>query len=753
MAFASPRRARLDPPFTEADWVKAGCARVEIAPCPGLGPPFDWADLLDEHGEIMSPDDFRLLKTWWGGEVYEGGTYLGLNAMRCYLYEASVDGTLDPTRQSRKYGNISAILQDCHEVGAQFLRQTDIADLTWGQNGGLVPYERADIDAVLEPGRIALTNLLTRAALQHQKVVLTFLTAGTGAYVKQTSGWADDASTGNWPTDPKAEIGAGLAWFPFDYALHQGQLDPVDHRYHPEHVRFEGDISAFLPDEEDWYFSSLDPRSPYKRAFIRVIAQRAARLLLSMEPSLLRQILAIELFNEVDHKNSFNGPTFPRASTKNATGWAELIVAAMKGFVDVFGVSAAGCPVRFWLPSLASHTDPFKFAANDGSERQVSLMKFHQTLLSEVGQGLSDEGIDTTLIVNQDYHFYHFDDPDRKTRDGIPISRLRDELQFLLSNRTAEWAHLTMSVCETGSSLASNPPGSRPPASPRVSSDYVYALDAVARYDTATLDRFQAREVWRRLAGAMAAGAAYTGWNSMIATPDGFFDRCGLREDSGDDRTALSVDAHKRLSWWAFRRVRELLLPTKPGSGYFGGGAVGEFYYPALTPLGIYDFAGEQVIPFTSKSDVMDYLVILHFTSGSQGPHTYVVFLDPTVGLNVAVDVQYGPSDFSSIWVTIYPSIPISTQNTHVGVLGGRGTPELLPGDLPQDAADWANPITYWVSPRESLTLTGDQDPYVLVSQVPLVFETPSGMPISRSSDQSERLRRLRRLGRRPDAP
>lgn len=751
----SSNAARLDPAFTEADWTAAGIPKVSIPSCPGLDPPFNWAEYLDEDGEVLKPADFQLLNKWLGGEVYTGGTYVGLNALRCYRYEATVAGTA--RSPSRKFGTLDAIVEDTLDIGAQFLRQTDIADLTWPEGGDFVPFDEADIVSVFSSAVTPIEALLTRLSVQDRKVVFTFLMAGTGSYVSGFMG-KDHA-----PTDPKATITAPV-WLTFDDRVHDDESpDPINGAQLFD-LSFGGDTDTFLPHTtavDAWVYATLDPRSPYKLGFVQLIAEQLATLLRDLfvkSPDLVRAILAIELFNEVDRKTRFDGTTL---TSDNALGWAMMTVAALKGFTHVLGATADVCPLRFWLPSFASHSPPFYF---DLSGSKISTMEFHRRFLQELETLLLEARIDPALIVNQDYHFYHF--KDAQVADAIPISRIRDEIEALTGNvqATTHLSHVSISVCETGSALGKQwLHWSRPS---RVASGYRYVAEAAeaTSYPPGTLaplaqviwdrnvdtvERFQAREVWRRLAGGIAAGAAYVGWNTLMATNGGEFDRCGLREDSGEDSTQQSYHARKRYSWWAYQQLRLLLFPINARFGIHGG-ALGEFLLPLTTPGDIYETSTETV-PAESDEAAEMYLVILHFVSGSKGAHTYVVFLDPTAreDATVFVDVStVGPSPRYSPIVWVYPSIPETIFGGVTGVTssnasGGLPVGIVSPGDLPRDGCTWADPW-FFDATGHSLKVDVNQDPYVLVSDLELSFAI-GGHPIPKAPPAA-RLRRLRRL-------
>lgn len=79
-----------------------------------------------------------------------------------------------------------------------------------------------------------------------------------------------------------------------------------------------------------------------------------------------------------------------------------------------------------------------------------------------------------------------------------------------------------------------------------------------------TPEEFQAREVVRRLGGALASGARLVGWHSWMAGDTAQFAGHGLREDTqAEDAPAFL--AEQRLSWFAFQRLASLLGHTESG--------------------------------------------------------------------------------------------------------------------------------------------------------------------------------------------
>ena len=74
-------------------------------------------------------------------------------------------------------------------------------------------------------------------------------------------------------------------------------------------------------------------------------------------------------------------------------------------------------------------------------------------------------------------------------------------------------------------------------------------------------DRLQAYEVWRRVAGALACGAAISGWRSWMSTdmedPRTHVEYYGM--GLRDDTTVEATKAWPRSSWFAYRRMVETL--------------------------------------------------------------------------------------------------------------------------------------------------------------------------------------------------
>lgn len=141
-------------------------------------------------------------------------------------------------------------------------------------------------------------------------------------------------------------------------------------------------------------------------------------------------------------------------------------------------------------------------------------------------------------------------------------------------------------------------------------------------------EEFQAYEVWRRLCGALAAGARAVGWDAWMGTDDlhtatdGRFEGYGkgLREDDlRNNRRA--VEAVPRDSWIAFQRFAEL----------FGAVTSGGFVHPTVP------------VDSDFTPGVADHLVILRFrlsvTSGSY-TYAYVILVDPNASVDDGWAVQ-----------------------------------------------------------------------------------------------------------------
>ena len=73
----------------------------------------------------------------------------------------------------------------------------------------------------------------------------------------------------------------------------------------------------------------------------------------------------------------------------------------------------------------------------------------------------------------------------------------------------------------------------------------------------------QARDLVRRIGGALASGAEVAGWHAWMDMQTGSFAGTGLRDDSGPDGTDPAVvdvaDSTQLWSWFVYRRLSEIL--------------------------------------------------------------------------------------------------------------------------------------------------------------------------------------------------
>jgi hypothetical protein len=127
------------------------------------------------------------------------------------------------------------------------------------------------------------------------------------------------------------------------------------------------------------------------------------------------------------------------------------------------------------------------------------------------------------------------------------------------------------------------------------------------------LATFQAFEVWRRVAGALASIARVASWHSWVAGKEGEYAGFGLRHD-GQDEGACASSSLPRPSWFAYQRLASLL----------GNVGVGRMLLPEVTDRG--DLV--RRLPTLGRAVVFEY----ELADPVGFRYAYLVFLDPSVG-------------------------------------------------------------------------------------------------------------------------
>jgi len=422
-----------------------------------------------------------------------------------------------------------------------------------------------DLGSYLGYNETLIAAVLDKAREAELKLVLTFLSKGGGGgdtgdsrpptvFDATNVEYAIDTPTLKTGID-RTDLFADLPWS----ADHTGQGSPAGEAY-----AFPVTASAMLTMEaREWYLSSLDPACPYKREYLGTIARAVAKLLVAAGDEagiadLSGVVEAVEVFNEVDSRDHwvFHGtPVADPATAGNKWGRAYLHAAK--------GLRAGGLPasVRITLPGLTSYhgsvramhwSDRLAFVGGliEGivDEANTSYRLWGASYPSEI---LAELG---SLVQGIDLHWYHHEDGDGPTHIGylvLEVGELRDTILSSLGSHSppvnlADFEDFPITVFESGWSLDGRPPADMVP----VGADPEALLSAA--------ESFQAHEVWRRLAGALAGGALIAGWHPWASRGNERFSRMGLRRD--DPRgVEVASDATQRPAWFAYAVLTEVL--------------------------------------------------------------------------------------------------------------------------------------------------------------------------------------------------
>lgn len=674
--------------------------------------PFDAATITKAGFELLSfprlpyvrhvPDPDRNLawdgvtwrpSEWWTryAKATTGGAVLGTNAPKLYQLE-EVGGD---TRLAN-VGSIESSLAGggggVNGLGVRFVRQPGPVDLFWDDSMS-VPVDAASIEA--EIGGVYnrssyLPTLLSWGASAGSPLVLTFLHLGLQV------GWASDPMSGsrdadgfvpeqiallNWDdghvgntlgADVLSALGAGLPTLDDAHPVTSSRPGPSFSRIATGPVAF---ADRYTNSTEVRYgLAALDTRSEYHLRYVQHIAYASASFLeaaIGGDDSLRAGLEGIELFNEVNAANVYvnsKGVTDPGRSGEL---WAHALVRAVLGFVTWYEEHPSSTLPALWWPSLASPRD---------AQDTDYLVAFHAALVARATQLLASHGVDpATVLVNQDVHFYRF-----RTDQGVrPIAELYRLLERLAQNFTdAGLSGITLSVCETGASADDGDaeyPG------------YASVLVEQKEY-------FQAREVIRRAAVAIAAGASRVGWNSHFGDVTNF-SGCGLRWDTTqtDGRTALTVaaQAHTRLSYWAWQYLGSQL-----------NGATGLLLWPDAG-------RGDELLALDTGS-IEEMVVVVELSVG--GEYLYVALVDSTFEGDADTTVEVGFTDPSlgTVMVSVLDPIPSARSYGPDGA-----TDDELPAS---DTAEWA---------EESITIEGSATWELALDMNPLILRSPTRLDVS----------------------
>lgn len=410
------------------------------------------------------------------------GPSLGLNAMKTNAQSkppppySSYDST---------YGTAAEQLDDAVLLGAKYVRQPGWPDLFWGQlgDGAKVPVTRSEITdringtflSTTTPKDVLLAGLLTACSTHGIGPIFTLLTLGGGESPYGGGTHADP--------DKRMQGAVELRW----HDDHLGNIDPAGNAFN-----YTGTGGLPESDWKDGNLNTFDPRNQYKLTYLGFIATDVAQLLVNAATiagvSLSSAVGGIEIFNEIDNRNWMrlsSGTGFDPID--QADLWARAYVVAVRAMRGVFSGYPQHADVRFRMPGISSYSKP-GVDPNDKESFQYRwyfVLAFLRTVAAELvgGETIGD------FIAGVDYHWYH-DASWQAVRGAEALITELSSLRALLDGAGLGGADLT--VFESGVSCDST----------------------VSYVPTGAIsERFQAEEVWRRLAAAQAGGADIAGWH------------------------------------------------------------------------------------------------------------------------------------------------------------------------------------------------------------------------------------------------
>lgn len=435
-------------------------------------------------------------------------------------------------------------------------------------------------------------------------------------------------------------------------------------------------------------------------------------------PRVVVDLLGLEVFNEVDkastvYMNGVGDLTSPE-NTLNAAArlWAMAAREFVRGLQSAFADEGSGITLPLWLPSLAMYSDQGSTVVVNSPPTFATVLYFQQRLCSWLVELFGNDAkefpdaprVDFSWFQNQDYHYYNY----RNNQAPGPIRRLLAETHALRqtfrdidhggTGVDALAGHrVTLSVCENGA-----------PA------DYGNIDPTIFKYlvvQPTSMEPFQARELWRRLATA-AITSRFVGWHTPMSYLEASagvtigFVYLGLRDDSGISDPAAGTyppnasSINERLSWWVYQLFASLLctVTTPPLAGqivarWAGAAPSSSDYYRTY-----------------SGSSIDDMGIVIHFMVAID-LHYYLIMIDPCADLGFSKTVtltvrRHHRADFNQI-----PSVPDPTAVAY-------GATPSNAWEFPRGSPNWAAPtllashVTSYTFPSP---LGADGDP-VLVS-------------------------------------
>lgn len=502
-----------------------------------------------------------------------------------------------------KFGTDADQANDCNILKATLLRYTGTRDLTWDNltGGAEVPVgEEAVIGKINTPNnRSKWTSFFNRIHESGLHVSLICL---------------------NW--EDRIDEPESYRNFPYDVERDEGVLEPIELSWHDDH-------GSNVTTDTLLETTLLDIRNEYEVTHLVYMAKGIAELLGAIQEDIefdLSSVLSsLEIFNWIDDRNVIyhldDSP--PKVAYRkgdaaaSATYWSIAYFRIATQLYNSLKTNSLDIPI--FIPGMSSYFESkwrnsleYKLEFLSTFTAGITLGNMVYSLLTGHYQELID------IAGGMDWSWYH--------RTKAKSTGLEDDGCYQLGpahigSLAGELALVRGTIDDVGLEEAEV----RVMSSGISATDLDEALPEWAKLvewqvpvdtDTDNRENFQAQEVWRRLFGALSAGAdavGWDGWMSYQTVGEKEYYGMGLRDDSHDPTSSPSLSV-QRPSWHAFRKL------TQQFDGPLSTFSSVRFINP---PNPTADF-----IPDSEE----DYLVIMEIGSGLLlvKQYLYLLIVDPT---------------------------------------------------------------------------------------------------------------------------
>lgn len=403
----------------------------------------------------------------------------------------------------------------------------------------------------------------------------------------------------------------------------------------------------------------LDIRVAYQREYLGYIAQGVGDLLLAvraaLQPLAIENIVAgLEVLSGIEDRNVvFGASTAHGQASESGKYWALAWWEATGGLRNVLLRDPEPLDLPFWLPGMTGYyEDKIGSTSTDSRNSLAWRLSFLEHFLAAAAR--------LTMLSPQ----------------GVALPELASAISYRWDHRTISIMHgrtTTLGPRHIGHLILDLRQIREVLARAGLRETAVHVLDtgvSVTDDDEAlpawTTDReqFQAREVWRRLLGALAAGATTAGWDAWMSKIDEDTARrthaegygMGLRGDDLDASDPLSTPdlAAPRDSWYAFQRLGQLL------KGYAGA----TLLFPQIGTSNDVQF---------SEEDCLLIFRVLVSRIGSDARYVYVVMVDPIASSGTKWCVR---ADWESGEGELFQRVRLDPDSTTDVVTGALSQPE-----------------------------------------------------------------------------